>query len=59
MGTAADMENVAIESLNYKELTVTAIVTAGLKQMEDVSVILPIIINLRKNQINWVLLTLF
>ncbi len=25
MGTAADMENVAIESLKYKELTVTAI----------------------------------
>ena len=31
MGTAADMENVAIESLNYKELTVTAIVTGGIE----------------------------
>lgn len=31
MGTAADMENVAIESLTYKELTVTAIVTGGIE----------------------------
>lgn len=31
MGTAADMENVAIESLKYKELTVTAIVTGGIE----------------------------
>lgn len=31
MGTAADMENCAIESLSYKELTVTAIVTGGIE----------------------------
>ncbi|WP_293718039.1 adenosylcobinamide amidohydrolase [uncultured Phascolarctobacterium sp.] len=31
MGTAADMENVAIESLTYEELTVTAIVTGGIE----------------------------
>ena len=31
MGTAADMEHVAIETLAYKELTVTAIVTGGIE----------------------------
>ena len=31
MGTAADMENVVISSLTYKELTVTAIVTGGIE----------------------------
>lgn len=31
MGTAASMENVAVESLSYKELTVTAIVTGGIE----------------------------
>ena len=31
MGTAADMENVAIESLSYQNLTVTAIVTGGIE----------------------------
>lgn len=31
MGTAADMENVAIASLNYKELVVTAVVTGGIE----------------------------
>ncbi|MDO4177959.1 MAG: adenosylcobinamide amidohydrolase [Phascolarctobacterium sp.] len=31
MGTAADMENVAIESLSFKNLTVTAIVTGGIE----------------------------
>lgn len=31
MVTAADMENVAIESRSYKELTVTAIVTGGIE----------------------------
>lgn len=31
MGTAASMENVAIETLSYKELTVTAIVTGGIE----------------------------
>jgi adenosylcobinamide hydrolase len=31
MGTAAQMENVAIHSLSYKELTVTAIVTGGIE----------------------------
>ncbi len=31
MGTAADMENVVIESLTYKQLTVTAIVTGGIE----------------------------
>lgn len=29
--TAADMENAAIESMSYKELTVTAVVTAGIE----------------------------
>ena len=31
MGTAADMEHVAIETLAYKELTVTALVTGGIE----------------------------
>ena len=31
MGTAADMENAAIETLSFKELTVTAIVTGGIE----------------------------
>ena len=31
MGTAADMEHVAMETLAYKELTVTAIVTGGIE----------------------------
>ena len=31
MGTAADMENAAIETLSYKNLTVTAIVTGGIE----------------------------
>lgn len=31
MGTAADMEHVAIETLSYKDLTVTAIVTGGIE----------------------------
>ena len=31
MGTAADMENVAIETLSYQNLTVTAIVTGGIE----------------------------
>ena len=31
MGTAADMENVAIETLSYQQLTVTAIVTGGIE----------------------------
>lgn len=31
MGTAADMENVAIHSLSHEELTVTAIVTGGIE----------------------------
>lgn len=31
MGTAADMENAVIESLSYKTLTVTAIVTGGIE----------------------------
>lgn len=31
MATAADMENVVIKSLTYKELTVTAIVTGGIE----------------------------
>ena len=31
MATAASMENVAVETLKYKELTVTAIVTGGIE----------------------------
>ena len=31
MGTAADMKNVAIAELSYKELTVTAVVTGGIE----------------------------
>ena len=31
MGTAADMENAAIETLSYQNLTVTAIVTGGIE----------------------------
>ena len=31
MGTAADMENAAIETLSYQDLTVTAIVTGGIE----------------------------
>lgn len=31
MGTAADMENAVVESLSYKELTVTAVVTGGIE----------------------------
>ncbi|MDY4921181.1 MAG: adenosylcobinamide amidohydrolase [Phascolarctobacterium sp.] len=31
MGTAASMENVAVESMSYKDLTVTAIVTGGIE----------------------------